>query len=304
MRAERAEELRDREEHGDGLRPDLQREDLADRQVAGAGARGGEEEDHRPADRLRGCVQRADAEEFRADGQQHTGQDVGAGDHLPAPDGIEQPAEGQRPEQVTDRERHEVVGGVGGLDMEEELEDQAVGEEDRVVQERLRDHQRGAQHGARWVVPEEHPQQGQVADLVGRPDLDLPAGVHRRQLSLGRRDIVLDLADRPLGRLLPAVHDLPARALRQVAPHEDDDQREHRADQEGDPPAPDRRDVVERHKRDDRAEERAGPVGAVDGEVHPAAVLRGDHLVDGRVDRGVLAADARCLRSRGWRTGR
>ena len=34
------------------------------------------------------------------------------------------------------------------------------------------------------------------------------------------------------------------------------------------------------------------PVGAVDREVDPAPVLRRDHLVDGRVDRGVLAADA------------
>jgi hypothetical protein len=52
VRAERAEELRDREEQGDGLRPDLEREDLARGQVTGAGARGREEEHDRPADRL------------------------------------------------------------------------------------------------------------------------------------------------------------------------------------------------------------------------------------------------------------
>ena len=199
---------------------------------------------------------------------------------------------GQRPEQVADCERHEVVGGVRCRDLVEVQQHEPVREEDRVVQERLRDHQRGAEDRTARVVAEEHPQQGQVTDLVGRPDLDLPARVHWRQVARRRRDIVLDLADRPFGCLLPAVHDLPARALRQVAPDEDDHQREHRADQERDPPAPHGGDVVERHDCHDGAEEGAGPVGAVDGEVHPAAVLGGDHLVDRRVDRRVLTADA------------
>ena len=179
-----------------------------------------------------------------------------------------------------------------GRDVEEELQDQPVGEEDRVVQERLRDHQRRAVDGPARVVLEQRLQQGQVADLLGRPDLQFPARVHRRELALGLADVLLDLGDGRLGFFLPAVHDLPAGAFRQVAPDEDDDQREHRADQVGDPPAERGRDVVQGNQGDDGAEERAGPVGAVDRDVHPAPELGRDHLVDGRVDRRVLTADA------------
>jgi hypothetical protein len=163
--------------------------------------------------------------------------------------------------------------------VEEELQDQPVGEEDRVVQERLRDHQRRAVDGPARVVLEQRLQQGQVADLLGRPDLQFPARVHRRELALGLADVLLDLGDGPLGFFLPAVHDLPAGAFRQVAPDEDDDERERRADQIGDPPAERGRDVVQGNQGDDGAEERAGPVGAVDGDVHPAPVLGGSRSI-------------------------
>ena len=111
-RAEGAEALRDGEEHRDRLRPDLKREDLAGGQVAGAGARRGEEEDDRPAQRQRGRVQGAVLEQEGDDHQQDPGQQVGARDHLPAADRVEQPADRQRAEQVARREREEVVGGV------------------------------------------------------------------------------------------------------------------------------------------------------------------------------------------------
>lgn len=65
-----SEALRDREEHDDRIRPDLQREDLAHRQVAGAGARGCEEEDYNPAESLRRRVQRPSLEQLRRDHQQ------------------------------------------------------------------------------------------------------------------------------------------------------------------------------------------------------------------------------------------
>ena len=55
-RPERAEALGDGEDAGDGLGADLQREDLADSQVGGARAGGGEEEDDAPGDRLGGGV--------------------------------------------------------------------------------------------------------------------------------------------------------------------------------------------------------------------------------------------------------
>ena len=43
----------------------------------------------------------------------------------------------------------------------------------------------------------------------------------------------------------------------------------------------------------ERAERRADPEAAVDDEVGPAAHARRDQFLDGRVDRGVFAADAR-----------
>ena len=50
--------------------------------------------------------------------------------------------------------------------------------------------------------------------------------------------------------------------------------------------------ALRKMQRDERAEDRPGPVGAVDPDVDPAPVLRRHHLVDRRVDRRVLAADA------------
>ena len=50
---------------------------------------------------------------------------------------------------------------------------------------------------------------------------------------------------------------------------------------------------IEQHDGAERAERRADPEAAVDDEIGPAAHARGDQLLDGRVDRGVFAADAR-----------
>ena len=49
---------------------------------------------------------------------------------------------------------------------------------------------------------------------------------------------------------------------------------------------------VEQHQRAERAHRRADPEAAVDGEIGPAAHARRDQLLDGRIDRGVFAADA------------
>ena len=67
-----------------------------------------------------------------------------------------------------------------------------------------------------------------------------------------------------------------------------------RAEEEREPPADvgGEERLVEQHARERRAERGAEPVGAVDREVDPAARARRDQLVDRRVDRRVLAADA------------
>jgi hypothetical protein len=106
-------------------------------------------------------------------------------------------------------------------------------------------------------------------------------------------DLLLDVADDPVGLLVVAVDEQPARALGHMPPHEQDPDAEHGADQECDaPPDVGREDRrVEQDQRAERAARRPEPVRAVDDQVHPAAHSRGDQLVDRRVDRRVLAAD-------------
>ena len=108
----------------------------------------------------------------------------------------------------------------------------------------------------------------------------------------GGLHLVLDVGDRALRGVHPAVHDLPARAFRQVPPHQQDHQPQDRADQEGQPPAQAEVDGLEEDERAQRAEDRTGPVGAVDRDVDPAPEAGRDQFVDGRVDGGVFPADA------------
>ena len=88
------------------------------------------------------------------------------------------------------------------------------------------------------------------------------------------------------------MHEQPAGALGEVLAHEEDDEAEGRAEQEGDPPRVADGQVVDHQQGQDGGEQRAAPVGAVDGDVHPAPVLGRDQLVDGRVDGRVLTTDA------------
>ena len=92
----------------------------------------------------------------------------------------------------------------------------------------------------------------------------------------------------------PPVDEEPAGALGHVAAHQQDADSEQRADPEGEAPA----DVGGEQRgveQDDRGERAAGgpdPVAAVDDQVDAPAHAGGDQLVDRRVDRRVLAADA------------
>ena len=68
----------------------------------------------------------------------------------------------------------------------------------------------------------------------------------------------------------------------------------HGADEIGEPPA----EIgtgdggIEQHDRAGRAQRGADPEAAVDDEIGPAAIARRHQLLDGRIDRGVFAADA------------
>ena len=92
-----------------------------------------------------------------------------------------------------------------------------------------------------------------------------------------------------------AVDHQPARAFGNPHPHHEHDQAEHGAGEIGEPPAEigsgDCR--IEQHDRGCCAERGADPEAAVDDEIGPAAIARRHQLLDGGVDRGVFAADAR-----------
>ncbi len=229
---------------------------------------------------------------MRQDGQHDRGADVGARDHRLAADGVEQAPEQQRADEVRDREQRQVQRDDAVLDLVEGDEERAEAEGDRVVDEGLADEQREAEEGALRVGLE-----GRRGDLAQRDRLPLADRDRRARLVerlvglLG--DLALDAVDDPLGLLLAAVDEQPARALGHVPAHEQDADAEDRAEAEGEAPAQvDREDVHEQHVGAERAERRAEPVGAVDDQVDAAAHARRDQLVDGGVDRGVLAADA------------
>ena len=115
-----------------------------------------------------------------------------------------------------------------------------------------------------------------------------------RQYSAPRQHAALDAGDHAFGLGGAAVGHQPARAFRQPQPHEEDHQRKCRADEECKPPAVFRIDHrrIEQHDGAERAQRRADPEAAVDDEIGPAAHAGGYELLDGRVDRGVFAADA------------
>jgi hypothetical protein len=104
----------------------------------------------------------------------------------------------------------------------------------------------------------------------------------------------LDLRDDALGLVGPAVRQQPARTFGHMAAHQQDGHRQHRTEQEAGTPAQlgPQHARVQQHQAQGRAERGADPEAAVDGQVDAAAHTRRDQLVDGRVDRGVFAADA------------
>jgi len=90
------------------------------------------------------------------------------------------------------------------------------------------------------------------------------------------------------------VDEEPARALGHVAADEQDAHPEQRPDSEGQAPA----DVgceergIEEHNCPEGTGRGAHPVAAVDDQIDPTSDRAGIQLVDCRVDRRVLAADA------------
>ena len=189
---------------------------------------------------------KSQSEHEQADG----GDEVGAGDHRPPPDRVEEPAEQQRAGEVGDPERDQ-IGGRGRVgDLEERGQDDREGEDDRVVDEGLGGHQREAQDRAPRIALEQRAPDLEDVGGVARLDLDLVAGVVELALARVALDALLDRAHELLGLVLAAVDGQPARALGHVAAHEHDGQAHDRAEAEGQPPAEVDREqaLVEQHE--------------------------------------------------------
>src|SRR5271169_5156773 len=103
-----------------------------------------------------------------------------------------------------------------------------------------------------------------------------------------------DSGDHAFGLRRATVRHQPARTLRQPYSHEEDHQRQARAEQKPQPPAVFRIDHrwIEQHDGAQRAYRRADPEAAVDDEIRPSPNSGGNEFLDGRVDRGIFAADA------------
>ena len=189
----------DRVEQRDRHRAGLHREDLADRQVGGAGAGRGQEEHGAPAQRQGGRVQAG--QEQRGGDQQQAAADVADRDHDAPADGVEQPPEQHRPEEVPDRQRDDVPAGRARPDVEEGGQHEPLGEEHRVVEERLPDEQRQPQQRALAVVGQQRA--GDLAE--GRPValLDLRARRPRRRRASGSSHLVARPGARPPRRSAP-----------------------------------------------------------------------------------------------------
>jgi hypothetical protein len=129
-------------------------------------------------------------------------------------------AEKQRTGQVVDCEYqaiqgHRVVGDVVKL-----REYEGVGEEDRVIQERLRDHQRPAEDRAPWIGVQDQPQERQVAVFLLRHDGDGGAVGNGREMLPVLEGGVLDLLHRRLGLLRSAVGEQPAAGNGRASSHQ------------------------------------------------------------------------------------
>ena len=228
-------------------------------------------------------------------GEQDPRRRVRERDHRPSPDRVEEPRQHDRPEEVAHGERQEIEPDVVRAHAVEAAEDQRVREEDRVVRERLRRHERQAEDRPAPVLHEED-----VRDLAER-DRAVRPHAHRRARERAAgpfrsRHVGLDGGDDVLGLVDAPVEQEPARALGQVPAHEQHERRRER-----------RRGTKARRQPRNVGTRRGSSRKIVDAapsavpiqyvllidEVHATAHVRGHQLVDRRVDRRALPADSR-----------
>ena len=104
----------------------------------------------------------------------------------------------------------------------------------------------------------------------------------------------LDPVDDGMGLVGMAMDHQPARTLRDPHSHQQHDEADGRANEIGHAPAEIGLDHggIEQDDGSDGAHRSPDPEAAIDDEIGPAAIARRHQLLDGRVDRGVFAADA------------
>ena len=225
-------------EERDGHRPRLHRKDLTDGQISRAGSRGRKEEahgQHRDEDDNAACLAIKESSKTH---RHRRGTQVGQRDHRFSADGVEQSSEQQGPCEVAQRPHHEEQRHGSRRDTVELAEQGAEIERECVVEKRLPDEQRQAEDGAFGIAGEGDAwrfrrRRSSCADESSVSPLGSGSGLPCLLLHLAR-SISLHY---PLGLILAAVDEQPARAFRDVAADQEYGQSEHRADAEGQPPA-------------------------------------------------------------------
>src|SRR6266699_3174212 len=108
-------------------------------------------------------------------------------------------------------------------------------------------------------------------------------------------DLVLNPADNPTRLVEASMHHQPARALWDIAPHEQDCQSKNGAHTKAEPPTDVHREEVwvEQHHRQGGADRCADPPAAIDREIHMATNSRRDELINSGVNGRILPADSR-----------
>ena len=124
------------------------------------------------------------------------------------------------------------------LDRVKLRQDERIGEKDRVVEERLRRHQRQPDKGSHAVAVEQRVEHFAQAACGSRERRRMAAsGGDRLEITPPRMKPLLDPRDDRLALRLPPVDREPARTFGNPHAHEKDDQAEQRAGQEGEPPS-------------------------------------------------------------------
>ena len=178
---------------------------------------------------------------------------------------------------VAEREGEDVEGRAGIRHAVEAHQHHGIGEEDGVVEEGLRHHQRQG-HGAAHAVAS-HQQPGHVAQCgrraAGRGTLCRRRP--RRGCGSACGNALLDLAQGRVGFVEASVHGQPARTFRHVAAHQQDGHGQRRAQAEaGAPPARGAQHAgIQQEQAEPGAERGTQPERPVDGQVDASRTRAG-----------------------------